>query len=156
MSNIWRIWDHHHKLAMLLLFVMIGISALVVEMGEPTGTKAVRVGLLKDVQPLLPEFGGVVLQAGLLTVSEVGVPVRPVLDICKTFEEVPGITWVSLLQLVPGLLVLPEFLVILFLLATLLKPQVYDTMRLDRIGGKGDVWRRGEAGGSCWRREGRG
>ena len=141
MSNIWRIWDHHHKLAMLLLFVMIGISALVVEMGEPTGTKAVRVGLLTDVQPLLPEFGGVVLQAGLLTVSEVGVPVRPVLDISKTLEEVPSILWVLLLQLVPGRLVIPEFLDILFPPPILLKPHVSDPIRLDSIGGQGHVGR---------------
>ena len=58
---------------MFLLLVMIGFSAVVVEMREATGTKAVRVGLHKDVQPLLPELGGVVIKAGLLVVGEAGV-----------------------------------------------------------------------------------
>ena len=44
---------------MFLFLVMIGFSAVVVEMREATGKKAVRVGLHKDVQPLLPELGGV-------------------------------------------------------------------------------------------------
>ena len=57
---------------MFLFLVMIGFSAVVVEMREATGTKAVRVGLHKDVQPLLPELGGVVIKAGLLVVSEAG------------------------------------------------------------------------------------
>ena len=84
------------KFAMLLL-LMIGFSALVVQMRESTGTKAVRVSLLKEVQPLTPELGGVVIKAGLPAVGEVGVPVRPVLDISKTLEEVPSIPWVLLL-----------------------------------------------------------
>ena len=50
-------------------------------MRESTGTKAVRVSLLKKVQPLTPELGGVVIKAGLPAVGELGVPVRPVLDI---------------------------------------------------------------------------
>ena len=79
-------------------------------MGESTRTKAVRVGLLKEVQPLPPKLRGVVIKAGLPVVSEVGVPVRPVLDTGKTFEEVPSIPWVPLLQLAPGPLVVPEFL----------------------------------------------
>ena len=72
---------------MLLLLVMVGFSAvhhMPVEMWVPTGTKALRVSLRKDVQPLFPELGGVVIKAGLLVVSEVGVPVRPVLDIGQT------------------------------------------------------------------------
>ena len=110
-------------------------------MGESTGTKTVRVSLLKEVQPLTPELGGVVIKAGLPAVGEVGVPVRPVLDISKTLEEVPSIPWVLLLQLVPGRLVFPEFLDILFPPPILLKPHVSDPIRLDSIGGQDHVGR---------------
>ena len=106
-------------------------------MRESTGTKAVRVSLLKEVQPLTPELGGVVIKAGLPAVGEVGVPVRPVLDIGKRFEELPSIPWIPLLKLVPGPPVVPSFLDLLFPWASLVNPRVPDTSGFDRLGGQG-------------------
>ena len=70
-------------------------------MRKTTNTKAVRVILLKDSEPLLSELVRVGIEAGL----EEAAVTRPVLNTSNILEVFPSSLWVSPLQSGPYLLV---------------------------------------------------
>jgi len=80
---------------------MFGVCALVVVVRKTTNTKAVRVILLKDSEPLPSELVRVGIWAGL---KEAAVA-RPVLNTSNILEVFPSNLWVAPLQSGPDLLV---------------------------------------------------
>ena len=93
---------------MFLLFVMVGVCALVVKVGKPTEAKTVRIGLLKDGDVLPVEVVWLVLKARLPE-AVCRVPVRPAMATGSTLEVVPSILWVLLLESCPGPLIIHNF-----------------------------------------------